>query len=428
MKKMGKRELQQGPGLMPALFLLMKKLLSYLYSLILTCCSKLVTFLRFEVLGFISIGFEVFRLLVIPQRRGVEIQLFKPENFKPDKYKTVYSPLCSVFQEKKTELPKRACPREGSNLLKAISKLKPDQHKITPILFFINRILKTKKSLLKAACFFSNALQEVCSFLRNRGKTFLGMIFLIYLSFSLVSCLLPPPFPSPSEVQQRSEAEDAARGRSRERSQDAVSDKRCSESSDCPDICEKIFERRTERDECEDRSVSEVKEFERISNFFKGKDAKGSSVSDDAEYFGNLSRIGEEDLDDFVSISENLAELFDDYNDIFHEPTFRNWIADNSGIAEIFKDADENFEVFEELFGSGCVHSALTSYGYVERKPDSDGGEPGGAQKPPDEVAIEAGNRDFLQWVHDYLRNEGYSPPDPRDLIDDNDPPDNWCS
>ena len=412
---MGKRELQQGPGLMPALFLLRKKLLSYLCSLILTCCSKLVTFLRFEVSWFISIGFEVFRLLVIPRRREVEIQLFKSE-----KYKIVCSTLCSVFQ-KKTELPKRACPREGSNLLKAISKLKPDQRKITPILFFINRIPKTKKSLLKAAYFFSNSLQEVCSFLRNRRKTFFGITFLICLSFSLVSCLLPPPFPSPSEVQQRSEAEDAARGRSRERSQDAVNDKRCSESSDCPDICEKIFERRTERDECEDRSVSEVKEFERISNFFKGKD-----VSYDAEYFGNLSRIGEEDLDDFVSISENLAELFDDYNDIFHEPTFRNWIADNSGIAEIFKDADENFDVFKAIFASGCVNSELKSSGYVERKPDFNG-EPGGAQKPPDEVAIEAGNRDFLQWVHDYLRNEGYSPPDPRDLIDDNEPPDRWC-
>ena len=253
-------------------------------------------------------------------------------------------------------------------------------------------------------------------------------LFVFCLGLFCTGCVIPP-FSSPSEIKQRSEAEQDGRNRGRMRSRYTIKDKPCSENSECPDICEKIFEQRTERDECEDRSVSEVKEFEKIFDFIKGKDADGETVSSNAEYFGNLSRIQEEDLNEFIIIIKNPATLFDSQGDIFNEPTFRNWIAENPSIAEIFRDRDDDFEAFKAIFAMTCadVNSALKDVGYVERKPDSDG-EPGGAEKAPDEVAISSGNRDFLQWVHDYLRDEGHTPPDPRDLIDNNSPPSDWCS
>ncbi|MCY4513103.1 MAG: hypothetical protein OXB86_05390 [Bdellovibrionales bacterium] len=275
----------------------------------------------------------------------------------------------------------------------------------------------------------------------QQGLAFIPALFLLnkkllalafYMGLFCTGCLPPSLFPSPSEIKQRSQAEKDSRGRRSARSQFTLRDKACSENSECPDICEKIFERRTEKDECEDRSVSEVREFEKIFDFFKGKDASGKDISSNAEYFGNLARIGEEDFNEFVDISENLNELINEIPALM-KATFRNWVADNSAIAEIFKSKDGDFAVFSALFGSSCadVDAALNTEGYVERKPDPDDGEPKGVDdKNPDDVAREAGNRDFLQWVHDYLRAqpENYTPPDPRELIDNNDLSADWCS
>lgn len=290
---------------------------------------------------------------------------------------------------------------------------------------------RLKNSGLKQVLFSLNKLQHPSFksdfFLKMLGPSpFKKPLFVFCLGLFCTDCLLPSPFPSPSEVHQQSQAEQDKRNRGG-RSRSTIKDKPCGENNECPDICEKIFERRTERDECEDHSVSEVKIFEKILDFFKGKDLSASATGANAEYFGNLSRINEEDLNDFISIAESPADLFDDTDDIFHEATFRNWIAENPPIAEIFRDRDDNFKMFKAIFGMTCasVNTALKSLGYVERKPNS----AGFANTPSDEVAISAGNRDFLQWVHDYLRSESYTPPDPRDLINDSDLlPDDWCS
>ena len=253
------------------------------------------------------------------------------------------------------------------------------------------------------------------------------IILIFYLGLFSAGCL-PPPFPTPSQIAQQSQNDGQGRA-----PRPSVKNKSCYESKECQDLCEIVFNRRTERDDCEDRTVSEVREFKRIHYFLQGKNAEGNSAfaSDDTDdiknekYFGNLNRIVAEDLEDMVSISENPETLVDDIPS-GRKATFRNWIANNQDIAEIFRDEDEDFAVFKEIFGDTCllVNNALKTNGYIE-KPD-------GISHPPGGIAIRAGNRDFLQWVYDYLSTtiSGATPPDPKTLINHNGPPnnDNWCN
>ena len=275
------------------------------------------------------------------------------------------------------------------------------------------------RSGLSFSVFVTPAKARVQTFNRKiSNRIGINPIVLIFCMGFFHSGCLPPPFPTPSEIEQRSQGESQGRGRPRL----SVKDKSCNENKECPDFCEIIFERRTERDDCEDRSVSEVREFKRIYYFLQGKNAEGSDVvSDDVGYFGNLNRIVAEDLEDMAGISENPATLVDDVPS-GKESTFRNWLANNQDIAEILRDEDKDFTAFEEIFGNSCsaVNSALNAVGYIE-KPD-------GNSHPPDNIAIRAGNRDFLQWIHDYLTSKDENPPDPKTLINNNEPPSDWCS
>ena len=327
-------------------------------------------------------------------------------------------------------MSKILCIGRGPGILQGLfKKEEKDSLKLSlkPKLFipFKNSFLKQflfSLSKLQNPSFKSDFFPQIFRSVSSKEPLFVFCLGLVCTG----GCLLPSLFPSPSEIHQRSQAEqNESSQREAGRSRFTIKDKTCSENSECPDICKKVFKRRAERDECEDRSVSEVKEFERIFDFFKGKDLPSNS---NAEYFGNLSRIEEEGFNEFISIIENPENFFNQEN-IYNEPTFRNWIAENPPIAEIFRDRDDDFKVFKEIFGMTCtnVKSSLNDPGYVERKLDSDEN-PGDTEKPPNEVAVSAGNRDFLQWIHDYLRNEGHTPPNPRDLIDSNTLSPIWCS
>ena len=230
----------------------------------------------------------------------------------------------------------------------------------------------------------------------------------IFLSLPLIfllsgGCAFPSPYPSPSEIDQASRAgerPDPRRSTSneRDRARYGATEKQCDETSRCIDQCERIFSRRAERDECEAFSVSEVKEFERISLFLSGKDENGRTVSEDAVYYGNINRIQEEVLEDFVRIFENLSGwLSSKIPSGTRKETFRNWVAERPGIAEVFQDQDEDFNVFEAMFGS-CGSGLASTRGYTETSTLS--GRRGGTGKPIT-LAVGKGNRELIQWACD---------------------------
>ena len=225
---------------------------------------------------------------------------------------------------------------------------------------------------------------------------------ILWVPFFFTSCLFPSPFPSPSEIHQSSEAEGGGSSSSRDRGfvsrgdRPSVADKPCRESSECPDICEKIFTRRTEKDECEEYSVSEVADFEKIYDFLTNNSNESA-----AQYAGNLRRIEEELLEDFVRISEELPTLLKESIDhgTHERTTFRNWIAENPGITEILRDRDEDLEnenltIFKAIFGEnlGQLWFRLNQEGLLED---------GETRRRLIKVAVRAGNRDFLQWIHE---------------------------
>lgn len=274
----------------------------------------------------------------------------------------------------------------------------------SPLLTEIKKALSLSKNLTPGCRFSQDKLQKRAvkiNILFQDKRLFTRSFFTLWTFICCVCCVFPSPFPSPSEIHQASQADEEEQGSSRgrgfvsSRERPSVSDKPCRESNECPDICEKIFIHRTERDECEDHSVSEVREFERIYDFLIN-----SSDGDPSQYSGNLRRIQDEVLEDFVRISEGLPRFLFGKIPSSVRQTFINWLAEISDITAIFKDEDESFDVLKGIFGSNpendlsvsALASVLNQPGRIE-----------GAEKAPIKVAVREGNRDFLQWIHDYF-------------------------
>ena len=211
-------------------------------------------------------------------------------------------------------------------------------------------------------------------------------------------CGFPPLYPPPSEIDQASGGGRRSEARGNDsRARYGKEEKDCDEADRCIDQCERIFSKRTERDECEDFSLSEVDEFEKISLFLSGKDENGRQVSETEVYYGNIYRIQEESLEDFVRILESVSGwLSSNIPSGARKGAFRNWVAEQPYIAEVFQDQDENFNVFEAMFGRCGVELGLAGYTEIPTQT----GRRGGNEKPI-KRAEGKGNRELIQWACD---------------------------
>ena len=164
----------------------------------------------------------------------------------------------------------------------------------------------------------------------------------------------------------------------------------CGGDDDCEDICDDIFSSRSDREDCEDLSVSTVEEMEDFFEVLEDPDA------DDLEDF-NLSV-----LEEIVDISfEPLVDEAKRYSSS-DAKEFLSWMLNDEEAADIISDEDSDFEFLEnilEQLNSDVVQALSTNI---------DGGD------NFMEIAIDEGNEKLLEWVHDFF-DEGSSSSSNRD-------------
>ena len=157
----------------------------------------------------------------------------------------------------------------------------------------------------------------------------------------------------------------------------------CEGDRDCEEICDDIFDRRRDREDCEELSIATVERFDEVYKLLEDPD------EDD------LPDINPEDLSALISISiEPLDDLVGGYSSR-EAKEVAIWIAENSDIAEVFESEDDDFKLFEAIFkeiGStatnGLERSLTSGDNFVE-------------------ILVQDGNDEALEWVHNYFADEG---------------------
>ena len=153
----------------------------------------------------------------------------------------------------------------------------------------------------------------------------------------------------------------------------------CAENRQCQKICNDIFKSRKDREECEEFSIADVESMEDVFNILDDPD------EDD------LADMDLSDLDFMLGI--NISPLEDAVDDMSpsEKKDFQAWLAGDSEAMDIIADAEDEFEIFKELFGSNTA-AIIAS---LNKSVDSGDNFV--------EVALEEGNDVALEWLHDYF-------------------------
>ena len=156
----------------------------------------------------------------------------------------------------------------------------------------------------------------------------------------------------------------------------------CEGDRDCEEICDDIFRRRSDREDCEELTVGAVEKLEDVYEYLEDPD-------DD-----DLPSIDSADLDALISISiEPIDRLFSRFSKGEAEDV-AIWIAENNDVANILEKEDDELKLFEAIFeeiGSdtldGLEDSLTGRDNFIE-------------------IAVEENNEEALRWVHTYFEDE----------------------
>ena len=159
----------------------------------------------------------------------------------------------------------------------------------------------------------------------------------------------------------------------------------CEGDRDCEEICDDIFDRRRDREDCEELNIATVERFDEVYKLLEDPD------EDD------LSDINPEDLDALISISiEPLDDLVGGYSSR-EAKEVAAWIAENSDVAEVFESEDDDFELFEAIFGEigggrsnafeGLEKSITGRDSFVD-------------------ILVQDNNIEAFEWVQNYFEDE----------------------
>ena len=150
----------------------------------------------------------------------------------------------------------------------------------------------------------------------------------------------------------------------------------CEDDSACAQICDDIFSRRRFKDECTDLSTVSVGKIKKVVDVLNDPDED------------NLENMELEALRLLLSINVRPLEKAVDGWNPGKQKNFLAWLAQEPMATEIIAKFD-NFEIFEELFGSNKTNIISKLNQSIE------------ARDSFVEVALEEGNETALEWIQE---------------------------
>ena len=204
-------------------------------------------------------------------------------------------------------------------------------------------------------------------------------------AFFLVSCIRPPVTQPPAQPKAPIDRNYETRKETDKDREIVIKKARrgaeCSTSNKCENICEDIYSRRSDRQDCEELSVEQVEKLEALDEYLEKPD------------FDDLQEIDFKDLDVYINVSiDPLDDHVGDWNKRETEAVLE-WLATDFEVARIFEKEDDNYAILKTMLKE--VGSNLKDA--LEEKLD---------EGTLLEIAIVENNENLLEWIHDLIEDE----------------------
>ena len=220
-----------------------------------------------------------------------------------------------------------------------------------------------------------------------KGTKYIKYFSLLLLAGLLMDCGSPTPTtpalspPKGDDYYEERNRDDKDRGSVLDRAKKRYSGPKCEGDDDCEEYCKDIYNRRSVREDCLELAQAQVEKLWEIYEIFE------SPKEDD------LEGIDPEDFEIFVEIDNRPLDTL--INKLSSSETKRvlAWVAQDEGIAEIFQDEDDEYDLLKELLGSGDTEQQSTLKKNIE----------GGDSFM--QIAIND-NEIALDWIHSFFSED----------------------
>ena len=213
-------------------------------------------------------------------------------------------------------------------------------------------------------------------------------VFILCLTL-LVSTYCTTPAPPKVEIQiernyDQKKQEDEDRAQVIENSKKRYKTKECSTDEDCEEICDDIFDRRKDKEDCEELPIAQVQRFEDLYETLKDPDEEG------------LRDINLEDLEVLMNVSiEPIDDVVKGLSRREVEDVL-SWIAEEETVANLFEKEDDDFAILEALLKA--IHNDVLP-ALNRTISDED-------RFSFVELALDQENETALEWINDFFEEE----------------------
>ncbi len=219
---------------------------------------------------------------------------------------------------------------------------------------------------------------------------YVKLITLVLLSIFLANCSSSPPVQtktvSPVGKPQAAREAQEAITQSKKKYTGPTCEEEDDRKHDCVDQCRDIYTSSKDRKECEDLPISQI--------------AKLKELYDDLEDpdYDDLNDIDNEDLETYLKISNTgFEKLIAKYQKSEVKDVFL-WIAENSEVAKIIKDTEDDYGVLKKLLAKfPAITTSPTAHEPFLEKITS------GSPNKLMEVVVDQGNEEAAEWLQDYI-------------------------
>ena len=214
---------------------------------------------------------------------------------------------------------------------------------------------------------------------RAFGLTTLSILTVFLAISHIMACT--PVAPPPANNRDR----DRDRDREREPREPRYTDRRtgeCGKERKCEEICDDIFRSRKDREECEEFSIADVKNMDAVWEVLEDPD------EDD------LEDLDTEYLDMLLGISPKPLETAVGRMSQSEKKKFLSWLATDAEATQIIEDAEDDFAIIKELFGTTATNII------TELNKNIDGGD------TFVEIILAENNTNAVEWLDDFFGDQ----------------------